>query len=86
MSSHSRDLWRCLAKAAEIFPEGCTCDDSLDCGFCRSVVAMAQRVAKKKTCDLHQTPTELLSHEYSEVVIPASEDAQVYELGRMFRL
>lgn len=70
-------LVRSLREAFGMFPEGCTCEDNLDCRFCRCVVAVAQRIARERTGDLSEGSTFL---------IPVSEDAQVYELWRLFRV
>jgi len=75
---------RRLREASGAFPEGCTCEDSLECPFCRYVVAM--RSAGKQAGDPFRTAMEDLREEGFEFVVPASEDAQVYELRRMFRL
>jgi len=68
---------RCLREAFGMFPEGCTCEDNLDCRFCLCVVAVAQRIAREQTGD----PSE-----GSMFVVPVSEDAQVHELRRLFRV
>ena len=68
---------RCLEEAFGMFPDGCNCEDNLDCPFCRYVIAVAQRIARERTDGLY---------EGSMFVIPVSEDAQVYELRRMFRV
>ena len=67
-----------------MFPEGCTCEDNLDCRFCRGVVTVALRVARVRTGDLRRT--EEPRCEGSMFLIPVSEDAQVYELRRLFRV
>jgi len=77
---------RCLQEAFEMFPEGCICEDSLDCRYCRCVVAAALRAARKRTGDFFGAATEELCDEGSALVIPISEDAQVYELRRLFRV
>jgi len=76
-------LVRCLRKAFRMFPEGCSCEDSLDCRFCRCVVAVALRIAHERTGD--RLRTEEPRYEGSTFIIPVSEDAQVYELRRLFR-
>jgi hypothetical protein len=45
-------LVRCLREAFGMFPEGCTCEDNLDCRFCRCVVAVALGllVSGRATC------------------------------------
>jgi len=68
---------RCLREAFGMFPEGCNCEDNLDCSFCRCVVAVAQRIARERTSNFYEGST---------FVIPVSEDAQVYELRRLFRV
>ena len=77
---------RCLREAFGAFPEGCTCEDDLDCRFCRHVVAAALRTSRERTSNLFETATEELCDEGSAFVIPISEDAQVYELRRLFRV
>ena len=77
-------LVRCLREAFGMFPDGCTCEDNLHCRFCRCVVAVALRVARERTGDLRRT--EEPRYEDSTFVVPASEDAQVYELRRLFRV
>jgi hypothetical protein len=70
-------LVRCLREAFGVFPEGCNCEDNLDCRFCRCVVVVTQRIARERTGDLS---------EGSMFLIPMSEDEQVYELRRLFRV
>lgn len=77
-------LVRCLREAFGMFPEGCNCEDNLDCRFCMCVVAIAHRIARERTGNLH--PTEEPCYEGPAFVIPVSEDAQVYELRRLFRV
>jgi len=70
-------LERCLREALGMFPEDCNCEDNLDCRFCRCVVAVAQTIARERSGDLYEGST---------FVIRVSEDAQVYELRRLFRV
>jgi len=76
-------LVRCLREAFGLFPEGCACEDTLDCRFCRCVVALALRT-RDRTRDIRRT--EEPRHEDSTFIIPVSEGAQVYELRRLFRV
>ena len=75
---------RCLEEAYGVYPEGCTCEDSLECAFCRYVVAMSS--AGEQAGDSFRTATKDLRGEGCAFVVPLSEDAQVYELRRMFRV
>jgi len=75
---------RCLREAFGAFPEGCTCEDNLDYRFCRYVVAIALSRARRQTAELFRTGEP--RDEGSAFVIPVSEDAQVYELWRLFRV
>lgn len=80
------DLQRCMKETFAIFPDGCDCEDNLECGFCRHVVALALRFRKKRKCAEHQAVRQERRDECFASVVPVSEELQVYELRRMFCL
>ena len=87
MSDFEDDLLvRCLEEAFAIFPDGCACEDNLECDFCTYVVALALRLREKRTCAACQTAKREPRDECFASVVPVSEELQLSELQRMLRL
>lgn len=87
MSDFEDDLQvRCLEEAFAMFPDGCACEDNLECGFCRHVVTTALRLGEKRKCTAYQTARREPRDECFASDVPVSEELQVYELRRMLRL
>jgi len=80
-----QDHNRVLRDAARCFPEGCLCEDSIECAYCRFILMCLG--TRNRTC---ASPSEKGDDDASpdnvQFKIPVGSPAQVYELRRVFRL
>jgi hypothetical protein len=78
---------RVLRDAARCFPEGCLCDDSGECSYCRFILICWGK--RNRTC---ASPCEKRDDDVFpdnlQFKIPVGSPAQIYELRvrRVFRL